>query len=179
MHRLFSILRSKQSFSNEDARKISPRVAIILKDWVQKGWIDILPETDSVTEETEIPEMTAEQTAAVETITGQIVRFNVWVLHGVTGSGKTEVYLRLIAKVLAEGKQVLVLIPEISLTPQLESVFRKRFIKTRIVSLHSGLNDTERLTGWLQAQQGEAGVILGTRLAVFTPLAKPGLVNCR
>jgi len=120
--------------------------------------------------------LTLEQSVAVNSVVTQFNQFNTWLLHGVTGSGKTEVYLRLIEKALSENKQTLILIPEINLTPQLEAVFRARFTKTAIVSLHSGLNDTERLRGWLQAQQGIARVILGTRLAVFTPLPDLGLV---
>jgi primosomal protein N' (replication factor Y) len=95
---------------------------------------------------------------------------------GVTGSGKTEVYLHLIAEVLAHGRQALVLVPEINLTPQLEALVRARFPATLIVSLHSGLNESERLRGWLAAQAGEAGIVLGTRLAIFTPLPALGLI---
>ncbi|MDR4516251.1 MAG: primosomal protein N' [Nitrosomonas sp.] len=176
MHRLFSILNNNKSINAHEARKISPHAAIVLKDWVKKGWVDSVCETDSMTDEPVIPELTPEQSVAVDAITTKFNQFNTWVLHGVTGSGKTEVYLRLIAQALSEGKQTLVLIPEISLTPQLESVFRKRFVAIQIVSLHSGLNDTERLIGWSLAQQGEARVILGTRLAVFTPLPQLGLI---
>ncbi len=176
MHRLLATLKSTQSLNARDARKISPRAGHILQDWVRKGWVDIVPETAGAVATPAIPELTSEQSTAVSAVAARFDRFDTWVLHGVTGSGKTEVYLRLIAQALSEGKQTLVLIPEISLTPQLESVFRERFTVTRIVSLHSGLNDSERLSGWLQAQQGEAGVVLGTRLAVFTPLPKLGLI---
>lgn len=176
MHRLLAALKSAQSLTNREAKKIASTAPRLLKVWAQKGWVTVVPEADCAPTKTELPELTSEQSAAVEAITLQFNQFNPWVLHGVTGSGKTEVYLRLIARALSEGKQTLVLIPEISLTPQLEAVFRKRFTTTRIVSLHSGLNDTERLSGWLLAQQGEAGVVLGTRLAVFTPLPKLGLI---
>ena len=176
MHRLFAILNSNMSINVQDARIISPRAVIVLKDWVKKGWVDSVCETDCVMAEPVIPELTPEQSVAVDAITATFNQFNTWVLHGITGSGKTEVYLRLIAQALSEDRQTLVLIPEISLTPQLESVFRKRFTAIQIVSLHSGLNDTERLSGWLQAQRGEARVILGTRLAIFAPLPKLGLI---
>ncbi|MCP5275859.1 MAG: primosomal protein N' [Burkholderiales bacterium] len=176
MHRLFAILKNKQSINTQEARKISQRAVNVLNDWMKKGWIDAVHEAGSTMEEPVMPRMTSEQSIAVDAITAKFDQFNTWVLHGVTGSGKTEVYLRLIARVLSEGKQALVLIPEISLTPQLESVFRKRFAAAQIVSLHSGLNDTERLSGWLKSQQGKARVILGTRLAVFTPLPNLGLI---
>ena len=101
--------------------------------------------------------------------------FNSYLLDGVTGSGKTEVYLQSIEKVLRYGRQALVLIPEISLTPQTEKRFRDRF-NVSMVTLHSGLSDKQRLLAWMQARSGEASIILGTRSAVFTPLAAPGLI---
>ena len=97
-------------------------------------------------------------------------------LHGVTGSGKTEIYLRLIEEQLAAQKQVLVLVPEIGLTPQLVQRFGNHFPQHNIVSLHSGLNDTERLQAWLQARSGQAHIIIGTRSAIFTPCAKLGMI---
>ncbi len=101
--------------------------------------------------------------------------FAVWVLDGVTGSGKTEVYLEAIAQCLARGQQALVLVPEIGLTPQMLARFRTR-LGVPVHALHSGLNDSERATVWLQAQRGQAQVIVGTRSAVFVPLPNPGLV---
>ena len=96
-------------------------------------------------------------------------------LHGVTGSGKTEVYLRLIESTLKLGKQALVLVPEIGLTPQTVSRFQNRF-DTKISVMHSGLTDRERALGWWQAKTGAAGIILGTRSAIFTPLMHPGII---
>ncbi len=98
-----------------------------------------------------------------------------FLLEGVTGSGKTEVYLRCIEQQLERGRQSLLLVPEIGLTPQLVNRFRGR-LRTRIAVLHSGLNETERLMAWRSARDGTAGVIIGTRSAVFTPLPNPGLV---
>lgn len=116
-----------------------------------------------------------EQAAAVDCILGQLDRFQCHLLDGITGSGKTEVYLQVIAAVLARSQQALVLVPEISLTPQTISRFRQRF-QCRIAVLHSGLTDTERLNAWLEARDGVADIIIGTRSAVFTPLARPGLI---
>lgn len=96
-------------------------------------------------------------------------------LYGVTGSGKTEVYLQLIERCLAAGKQALVLVPEIGLTPQTVSRFQKRFACPMAV-LHSGLSDSERLNQWLFAQHGKVDIVLGTRSAVFAPLSKLGLI---
>ncbi|WP_164886724.1 primosomal protein N' [Piscinibacter defluvii] len=97
-------------------------------------------------------------------------------LHGVTGSGKTEVYLRAAEATLAAGRQVLVLVPEINLTPQLEARFAARFAGRRLVTLHSALTPVQRLRHWLTAQLGEADLVLGTRMAVFAPLPRLGLV---
>ncbi len=97
-------------------------------------------------------------------------------LHGVTGSGKTEVYLRAAEDALQRGRQVLVLVPEINLTPQLEARFAERFPGRRLVAMHSGLTPAQRLRHWLLALLGRADLVLGTRLAVFTPLPRPGLI---
>ena len=97
-------------------------------------------------------------------------------LHGVTGSGKTEVYLRAAAEALARGRQVLVLVPEINLTPQLEARFAARFPGHRLVAMHSGLTPAQRLKHWLMAHLGVADIVLGTRLAVFAPLPRLGLL---
>ncbi|MDJ0916181.1 MAG: primosomal protein N' [Woeseiaceae bacterium] len=101
--------------------------------------------------------------------------FESFLINGVTGSGKTEVYLHLIADVLDEGRQVLVLVPEIGLTPQLVNRFRRR-LGVEPVLLHSALNDSERLAGWRMARSGHAKLIVGTRSAVFVPLKRPGLI---
>jgi primosomal protein N' (replication factor Y) len=118
------------------------------------------------------PDLTAEQSAALEGLrdTGPVL------LHGVTGSGKTEVYLRAADRALQAGRQVLVLVPEINLTPQLEARFAQRFPGRVLVSLHSGLTPAQRLKHWLMAHLGLADLVLGTRLAVFTPLPRPGLI---
>jgi primosomal protein N' (replication factor Y) len=119
--------------------------------------------------------LTAEQTVAVEAI-DPTAGFSAHLLHGVTGSGKTEVYLRLIERALAAGKQVLLLVPEINLTPQLEGRVRARFPETGVVSLHSELAEAARERNWRAAFAGEASIVLGTRLSVFTPLPRLGLI---
>jgi primosomal protein N' (replication factor Y) len=111
----------------------------------------------------------------VDTVSAGLGTFRSFLLEGVTGSGKTEVYLHLIERVLAQGGQVLVLVPEIGLTPQLVARFRARF-DVPLALLHSGLTDRERLAAWLAARSGSAPIVLGTRSAIFTPLARPGLL---
>jgi primosomal protein N' (replication factor Y) len=117
----------------------------------------------------------AEQRAAIEAVAADLGRYACHLLEGVTGSGKTEVYLQLIERVLARGEQVLVLVPEIGLTPQTLARFRRR-LATSVAVLHSGLTDSERLEAWRQARSGAAGVVLGTRSAIFVELARPGLI---
>ncbi len=97
-------------------------------------------------------------------------------LHGITGSGKTEVYLRVIAPLLKEGKQILVLVPEIGLTPQLLKRFKCFFPDYVCISLHSGLSETERLRAWLGARSGKVNIIIGTRSAIFTPMKNLGMI---
>jgi primosomal protein N' (replication factor Y) len=124
-----------------------------------------------------VPEPNAEQRAAVDTISAQD-GFAPMLLHGVTGSGKTEVYLTAIERLLARDPQAqaLLLVPEIGLTPQLQSRLHRRFGARSIVCLHSGLPDAERSAAWLAAHEGRARIILGTRLAVFASLPRLGLL---
>ncbi|GAB6139489.1 primosomal protein N' [Methylosoma difficile] len=115
------------------------------------------------------------QQAAINAVSTQLGQFAVFLLEGVTGSGKTEVYMQIIRTVLAQGLQVLVLVPEITLTPQLEERFRQRFAAAITVS-HSKLTDNQRQTAWLQMQQGRSAIMLGTRSALFTPCPNLGLI---
>ena len=101
--------------------------------------------------------------------------FNVWLLEGVTGSGKTEIYLQYIEEVLKKGKQVLVLVPEIGLTPQTVRRFQARF-NVEIDVLHSNLNDTQRLNVWERARTGQSAIVIGTRSALFTQFSNLGLI---
>lgn len=121
-----------------------------------------------------LPALTAEQTAALETLAAGGEGSTL--LQGVTGSGKTEVYLRCAAQALQQRRQVLVLVPEINLTPQLEARFAERFAGHRLVSLHSGLTPAQRLRHWLLAHLGQADLVLGTRLAVLASLPRLGLI---
>ncbi len=115
------------------------------------------------------------QAELVQAVNAAADRFSVFTVHGVTGSGKTEVYLHAIQKVLNQGKQALVLIPEINLTPQTLARFRERFALP-IAALHSGLSEKARLQAWLSARSGEACILIGTRSAVFAPLPHLGLI---
>ena len=116
-----------------------------------------------------------DQKKAVQQVLKAQKKYQAFLLDGLTGSGKTEVYLQIMQEVLKQGKQVLVLVPEIGLTPQTISRFQSRF-HGNIVLLHSGLNDSKRLQAWQAAQTGKASIILGTRSAIYTPLPNLGLI---
>ncbi|MBH0422319.1 primosomal protein N' [Salmonella enterica] len=116
-----------------------------------------------------------EQATAVGAIHSASDGFSAWLLAGVTGSGKTEVYLSVLENVLAQGKQALVMVPEIGLTPQTIARFRERF-NAPVEVLHSGLNDSERLSAWLKAKNGEAAIVIGTRSSLFTPFKNLGVI---
>ncbi|WP_258808300.1 primosomal protein N' [Pseudidiomarina sp. CB1] len=119
-------------------------------------------------------QLNPEQALAVAAI-GAASKPQTYLLEGVTGSGKTEVYLQAMAEVLRKGKQVLVLVPEIGLTPQTLRRFQKRFA-VPIVMLHSALTDRERLDAWLDAKNGGAAIVIGTRSAIFTPFKRLGMI---
>ncbi|OGS99112.1 MAG: primosomal protein N' [Gallionellales bacterium RIFCSPLOWO2_12_FULL_59_22] len=119
--------------------------------------------------------LTCEQQQAVDAVSAA-QGYACFLLHGITGSGKTEVYVHLMHEVLQRGGQVLLLVPEINLTPQLENYFYSRFPDVSLTSLHSGLSENERLHNWQQAQAGVARIVLGTRLAVFAELPNLALI---
>ena len=124
------------------------------------------------------PELTPDQRGVLDAIAAARAAhdgFRAFLLHGVTGSGKTEVYLRLIAAELAAGRQTLLLVPEIGLTPQLVRRLRQRFGEELAV-LHSAVTERERFDAWRRAYRGEAQLVVGTRSAVFAPLPSPGLI---
>ena len=161
------------------------QLAAISRGWVSairqlvaKGWVGIhetgLPEGATSPAEP-APVLAAAQHAAVDAIAASLNSFRVFLLHGITSSGKTEVYLNVIARVLAQQRQALLLVPEIGLTPQLMARVRARF-PISVAVLHSGLSDKERLRGWLQARDGKAQIVLGTRSAVFTPMQSLGVI---
>ncbi|MHB8758712.1 MAG: primosomal protein N' [Thiobacillus sp.] len=145
--------------------------ALVAAGWAE--WTRLPPEAASTPGSLPAP-ATAEQQVALDTLLPALGEFGVHLVHGVTGSGKTELYLRVIDAVLAAGRQALVLIPEIALTPQLEGHFRARFPGRRFATLHSGLAEAARTENWLAAPGCD--VLLGTRLAVFAPLPRLGLI---
>lgn len=149
-----------------------------LRTLVAKGWVesfDRAPASVLPGDKVDPPVLNPQQEKALVALQAASDRYAVHLLEGVTGSGKTEIYLRLIEAVVAQGRQVLVLVPEIGLTPQLVARFEKR-LSAELAVLHSGLADRERLDAWLAARSGKASVVIGTRSAVFTPMAALGLI---
>ncbi|HEX4450508.1 MAG TPA: primosomal protein N' [Kofleriaceae bacterium] len=140
--------------------------------------LDVAP-VDDVMGGGAIPTPTEEQAIAIEAIVGALreppAAFLPFLLHGVTGSGKTEVYLRVIAEALGAGKTAVVLVPEISLTPQLAARFRARF-GDEVAILHSGLSEQARLGEWSRLRRGQARIAVGARSAVFAPLERIGVI---
>src|SRR6266581_4433148 len=148
----------------------------LLRRGIETGWIASIEPERSEPRFVHAHELTSEQGQAIGILRSGLEKFRVSLLFGVTGSGKTEIYLQLIAELLARRKQVLILVPEIALTPALEAAFRDRFPGACIVRQTSAMPELERVRGWLLAHSDRADIVLGTRLAVFTPLPRLGLV---
>lgn len=162
--------------SDDQLRQAIPQWTTCIRPLSHKGWIKAVQATVSLRQpERSSIEPTAAQSQAVAEITQGFGQFNAFLLDGVTGSGKTEVYLRVVEPVLKRGQQALILVPEIGLTPQLLARFETRLAGSLAV-LHSGLTERERLQAWLAAKNGSASVVIGTRSAIFTPLPRPGII---
>lgn len=156
---------------------ISTRWRPAVNALIERGWASLGERQDVDT--TDVPSAIPPplSLAQAQAVTAVLAArgFAPFVLYGVTGSGKTEVYLRVIQKILERGDQVLVLVPEIALTPQLVARFRDRF-RLPIAVLHSDLTEQERASAWLMARGGKVQIAIGTRSAVFTPLPRLGAI---
>ena len=163
--------------SQSAARTIAPQAAAQLASWQAQGWL--AAETNTLPTHMPIPPspvpLNPEQQAAADAV-AQAQGFAPFLLHGITGSGKTETYFEAMAAALAAGKQVLFLLPEISLTPQLIARLQQRFADVPTAVLHSQTAAGERTQGYLKAMCGQVQLVVGTRLAVFTPLPDLGLI---
>ncbi|HSD61978.1 MAG TPA: primosomal protein N' [Burkholderiales bacterium] len=179
LRRLLHALQEKQALTREEVGQLVSRPGPGLAQLLRRGLIEEVPVqrgTPAGGIPGPLPPLTGEQAVALDEIAAAPDGFRAWLLQGITGSGKTEIYLRALERALTRGRQGLVLTPEINLTPQLEARLRDRFPGVRIASLHSGLAAGERLRNWLDAASGAARIVLGTRLAVFTPLPELGLI---
>ncbi len=173
---------SGQVLTREQLQEFNPNWQVAIKGLISKGLVEKRERKPALIESQEViagPALNAEQENAIKEVESAGQGFSRHLLHGITGSGKTEVYLRLIQNVVDSGQQVLVLVPEIGLTPQLIDRFRSR-LRATIGLFHSGLNDRERLNVWLGAKDSDSQyqyqVVLGTRSSIFVPMATLGLI---
>lgn len=181
--RLLDAFQSHGALTAVEAKQLAATARAALKTFEAAGWITAtsqpsIPPRPVPQKDAAAPAwpLNAAQASAVAAIHQAFGRFQPFLLRGITGSGKTEVYLHAAQTALKRNNQVLMLVPEIALTPQLEAMVQARFPSTLLVSLHSGLNENERLRNWRSAQSGEARIVLGTRLAVFASLPQLGLI---
>ena len=156
-------------------KQVNAQAAKLIEDWAEQGWIETTEAAKPVLRSSEFV-LNADQQQASDEIQTAFGSFQPFLLYGITGSGKTEVYFDAMAKVLAQGRQVLFLLPEINLTPQLLKRVENRFADVPTAVLHSQMAAGKRTQDYLRAMLGQAKLVIGTRLAVFTPLPDVGLI---
>lgn len=163
-------------------KQVNAQAAKLIEDWAEQGWIEtteaakpVLRSYHGQASHSEFV-LNADQRQASDAIQTALGRFRPFLLYGITGSGKTEVYFDAMAKVLAQGRQVLFLLPEINLTPQLLKRVENRFADVPTAVLHSQMAAGRRTQDYLRAMLGQAKLVIGTRLAVFTPMDDVGLI---
>jgi primosomal protein N' (replication factor Y) (superfamily II helicase) len=175
---LLKIAEHKQGITHNKITQKYPNCHSIIKKLIQNKYISCnfsLPKIDVTAKFDTAKKLNAQQQNIFDNIKNDLDNFAVHLIDGVTGSGKTEVYLQLINLALKRKKQILILVPEIGLTPQLITRFSKRF-KTTIVAIHSGLNQTSRAVAYLQIKQNRAKIIIGTRSAIWCQFYKLGMI---
>lgn len=156
-------------------KQVNAQAAKLIEDWAEQGWIETTEAAKPVLRSSEF-QLNADQQRASDEIQTTFGSFQPFLLYGITGSGKTEVYFDAMAKVLAQGRQVLFLLPEINLTPQLLKRVENRFADVPTAVLHSQMAAGRRTQDYLRAMLGQAKLVIGTRLAVFTPMDDVGLI---
>ena len=156
-------------------KQVNAQAEKLIEDWAEQGWIETAEAAKPVLRSSEF-QLNADQQQASDEIQAAFGSFQPFLLYGITGSGKTEVYFDAMAKVLAQGRQVLFLLPEINLTPQLLKRVEDRFADVPTAVLHSQMAAGRRTQDYLRAMLGQAKLVIGTRLAVFTPLPDVGLI---
>ena len=156
-------------------KQVNAQAAKLIEDWAEQGWIETTEAAKPVLRSSEF-QLNADQQRASDEIQTTFGSFQPFLLYGITGSGKTEVYFDAMAKVLAQGRQVLFLLPEINLTPQLLKRVANRFADVPTAVLHSQMAAGKRTQDYLRAMLGQAKLVIGTRLAVFTPMDDVGLI---
>ena len=156
-------------------KQVNAQAAKLIEDWAEQGWIETTEAAKPVLRSSEF-QLNTDQQQASDEIQTTFGSFQPFLLYGITGSGKTEVYFDAMAKVLAQGRQVLFLLPEINLTPQLLKRVEDRFADVPTAVLHSQMAAGKRTQDYLRAMLGQAKLVIGTRLAVFTPMDDVGLI---
>ena len=156
-------------------KQVNAQAAKLIEDWAEQDWIETTEAAKPVLRSSEF-QLNADQQKASDEIQTAFGKFQPFLLYGITGSGKTEVYFDAMAKVLAQGRQVLFLLPEINLTPQLLKRVENRFADVPTAVLHSQMAAGKRTQDYLRAMLGQVKLVIGTRLAVFTPLPDVGLI---
>ncbi len=172
---LWQRLKEAQLLSDTDIKMLGRDMGVLVKRLLAQGLAEECAPVSCQVERLDSVVLRGDQREAYEAVRAMFGHFRAFLLFGVTGSGKTEVYLQLIADLLARQQQVLVLVPEIGLTPQLVARFQAR-LGVPIGVLHSGCREGERVRVWSEAAAGHIGVVVGTRSAVFVPLKNPGLI---
>ena len=179
MHRLITLLQNQQTVTESELGLVSAGWRKAMAELLQLELVtaqEVLAIKASMPTSAHAPTLNEEQQNAINCVLALTHNFKPWLLFGITGSGKTEVYIQILQHILNQknaqgiGAQVLVLVPEINLTPQLEARFRSRLRQFPLVTLHSNLSESERLQNWLAASTGAAKIVIGTRLSVFTPM---------
>ena len=172
---VFDYVKKNNLVLKAEANKISSSA---VKTLINNGYLEeVEKEVYRLDEEVEVEkkhyDLTEEQAKVLESV--KFGKFKPYLLHGVTGSGKTLVYIRLIEKVLKQGKEAILLVPEISLTPQVVDIFKERFGKT-IAILHSGLSNGEKYDEWRKIERKEVSIVIGARSAIFAPFTNLGII---
>ena len=173
-HALWHALQ-QQCLSLEELKRLHPQAATQLQQYQDQNWLEILDKPPNMGFASDFV-LNPAQEQAKQSIVASFGSFQAFLLHGITGSGKTEVYFAAIAQVLAQGKQVLMLLPEINLTPQLLARVQQRFYGYESAVLHSQTPASVRSRDFVRAMKGEVSLVIGTRLSVFTPLPHLGLI---
>jgi len=156
-------------------KQVNAQAVKLIEDWAEQGWIETTEAANPILRSSEF-QLNADQQKASDEIQTAFGSFQPFLLYGITGSGKTEVYFDAMAKVLVQGRQVLFLLPEINLTPQLLKRVENRFADVPTAVLHSQMAAGRRTQDYLRAMLGQAKLVIGTRLAVFTPMDDVGLI---
>jgi len=174
LKRLVQALQTQGGQTAQQLAALSSGWRKALQPLLSAGYVqvhELIAVKPSVPSSQYVPTLNQQQTQAIAAVLAMRDQFKPWLLYGVTGSGKTEVYIQLLQAMLATpDAQALVLVPEINLTPQLEARFRSRLSQFALVTLHSHLSESERLQHWQAAKTGAAKIVIGTRLSIFTPM---------